>query len=270
MDGGAPGYGEFPRPIYRLTVTFMGLYGAASPLPHFYAQEVLKDERDDEHAARELMDLISLSSYRSHALSYFYSLLAFRVLELKDPAARGILFALMGEEFRADARPDDFRDLGVFASGIRSSGGLLALLRSAAPGTALELEENVPRWVEIPAGQRGMLRSATGRLGHSAVTGVKARDLAGKFRLRAVARDLGELEGLMPGGRVFAGIRAAVARYLEDPLVWDLEIHLPRGCASGVVLGARRGRLGLSAFVAPERAGRGQYVLNREPEGSYV
>jgi type VI secretion system protein ImpH len=248
----------------------MGLYGAASPLPNFYAQEVLRDERDDEFAVRELMDLISLSSYRSHALSYFYSLLSFRVLELKDPAARGILFSLMGEEFRQESRPDDFRDMGLFASGIRSAGGLLSLLRSAAPGTPLELEENVPRWVEIPLHQRGMLRASTGRLGESAVAGVRARDLAGKFRLRAEARSIAELEGLMPGGAVYGAVRAAAARYLDAPLVWDLEIRLPPGCARGVRLGERAGRLGLSAFLAPERSGRCQYVLNRDPEGAYV
>jgi type VI secretion system protein ImpH len=248
----------------------MGLYGAASPLPHFYAEEVLQDELNDERAVRELLDLLSLSSYRSHALAYFYSLLPFRVLEVKDPAARAILFSLMGEEYREESRPDDFKELKLFATKIRSSGGLLSLLRAAAPGTPLALEENVPRWVEIPEGQRGALGSPTGRLGQSALLGVKAKDLAGKFRLRAEARDTGELEGLMPGGRAFGAVSRAVARYLEAPLVWDLEIHLPRGAAKGVTLGAGEGRLGLSAFLAPGDGPEGQYVLNRMPEGAYV
>ncbi|MDR1039582.1 MAG: type VI secretion system baseplate subunit TssG [Deltaproteobacteria bacterium] len=270
LDGGGPGYGEYPRPLYRLTVTFMGLYGAASPLPPFYAQEILQDELNDESATRELFDLISLSSYRSHALAYFYSLLPFSVLELKDPAARGILFALMGEEFREEARRDDFRELRLFSTKIRSAGGLMSLLRSTAPGVPLELEECVPRWVAVPPEQRGRLRGPTARLGRTVLLGGRARDLGGKFRLRAVAKDLDGLEGLMPGGKVFGAIRAAVDRYLEAPLVWDLEIRLPRGAAEGVVLGARRGRLGLSAFLAPEKDPGGQYVFNRVPEGAHV
>jgi predicted component of type VI protein secretion system len=71
----------------------------------------------------------------------------------------------------------------------------------------------------------------------------------------------------MPGGRIYQGIKDAVARYLDSPLVWDLEIRMPEGRATGVTLGAGRGRLGLSAFLAPEKAKGGQYVLNPGPEG---
>ncbi|MDR3155208.1 MAG: type VI secretion system baseplate subunit TssG [Deltaproteobacteria bacterium] len=257
---------DFTHPLYRLTVTFMGLYGAASPLPHFYAQEILQDEINDEHAARELLDLISFSGYRAHALSYFYSLLPFRVLELRDPAARGALFALMGEPPRREVGAGDFTDFSLFATKVRSADGLLSLLRAAAPEAGLELIENVPRWVTIPEAQRGSLRGSASRLGSDAVLGSRAKDLAGKFRLRAAAGNLGELESLMPGGQASRAMAKAVARYLESPLVWDLEIRLPPGAAEGIVLGARKGRLGLSAFLAPDKARGGQRVFNRNPE----
>jgi type VI secretion system protein ImpH len=266
LDGGIPAAGGISDPLYRLTVTFMGLYGAASPLPHFYAQEILQDEQFDERAARELLDLVSLSSYRSHALSYFYSLLAFRVLELNDPVSRQILFAIMGEAYREESSAGDFREMKLFATKIRSAPGLVSLLQAAAPGIHLELVENVPRWVDIPGGQRAAVRGGASSLGRDMVLGVRARDLSGKFRLRARVRDLEGLEGLMPGGRVYGAVKAAVARYLASPLLWDLEIHLPPGAAEGVALGVRRGRLGLSAFLSPGGSPAGHYVLNRDPE----
>jgi type VI secretion system protein ImpH len=58
--------------LYRLTVTFMGLYGSASPLPPFYATEVLDDVLNDENAVRDLLDIISLPSYRNHCEAYFH------------------------------------------------------------------------------------------------------------------------------------------------------------------------------------------------------
>jgi type VI secretion system protein ImpH len=71
-------------PIFLITVTFMGLYGSASPLPPFYPRDVLEDVLDEKFGLREFFDLISYFSYRNHAYTHFRRSFPSRIIEDGD------------------------------------------------------------------------------------------------------------------------------------------------------------------------------------------
>lgn len=48
---------------FRLTVSFMGLYGVASPLPLFYTERLIDLERNDHSAARGFVDVLHQMLY---------------------------------------------------------------------------------------------------------------------------------------------------------------------------------------------------------------
>ena len=52
---------------YRLTATFLGLYGQASPLPTFYTEDLLEESAADLSASR---DFIDIANHRLFALLY--------------------------------------------------------------------------------------------------------------------------------------------------------------------------------------------------------
>jgi type VI secretion system protein ImpH len=244
--------------LWRLTVTFMGLYGSASPLPPFYAQEILDDALNDEDDCRRLLDLIALPSYRNHVEAFFHNHLPFRLMEENDPACLALLYSLLGWGHgsllsRISDPKGELAYLGLFATQSRHAPGLLAYLAGRLGLVGVELEQCVLRWVRIPERQRCRPGSSAldgRRLGSGAVLGRRARDRTGQFRLRLAVADEAAFVELMPGGAVRARLEQAVDRYLTAPLVYDLRLELAASAARGVRLGAGR-RLGLDAFLAP-------------------
>jgi type VI secretion system protein ImpH len=247
---------DYP-PSYELTVTFMGLYGAASPLPPFYGQEILEDELSDLIGPRELYDLISYSSYRNHAAAYFYSQFALRLLEEDDPIARQIISALMGSPPHAASGmgplgtiSDDFNFLGLFSTAAKPALGLALYLGGKAQLKGLTIEECVPRWVTIPEEERAYLGRSGNTLGENCQLGSRGRDLEGKFRIHAVAKDTEELVSLMPQGAAYNRLLEGITSFLDCPLVADLKVTLAKGAAKPTILSSF-GRLSLSAMLAP-------------------
>jgi type VI secretion system protein ImpH len=245
-------------PIYRLTVTFMGLCGAASPLPPFYAQEVLEDVLNEEFDCQRLFDLISFPSYRNHAEAYFHSRLPFRVIEENDGSCLNMLFSLMGLGNQAIlSELDDANSflafMGLFITQSRSAGALLTYVSKILELPEADLEQCVLRWVEIPIDQRCSLGSSPRQyrsLGAGALLGRRAKDRSGMFRLTFSLSDWWSFNRIIPGGHARAKLEKAIDRFLTSPLVYDLKLILAPGVAVPARLGCGH-RLGRSCFLSP-------------------
>jgi type VI secretion system protein ImpH len=251
---------EDPRdpgwPLYSLKVTFMGLYGSSSPLPPFYAREVMEDSLALEDNSEKLFDLITLPSYLNHAEAYFYNLLPFRLMEENDHTCFDILQSLMGLGAVAGQTGKDNADLAflnLFATQARHAQGLMTYLGFRFHLGDATLQQCVLRWVPISDEQRsrlGLRDHCT--LGSGAVLGQRAKDVAGKFTITFSVSDQKLFHDLMPGGALRGELEKAVDRYLTSPLVYDLILVLAPGAAQGVTLGQGQWRsLGLSTFLAP-------------------
>ncbi|MDR1870670.1 MAG: type VI secretion system baseplate subunit TssG [Deltaproteobacteria bacterium] len=241
---------------HSLTVTFMGLSGAASPLPPFYAQEILADVLNEDYGSSLLVNLISMPSYQLHATAFFHNQLAFRLMEVEDPDCWAMINAFIGlgdEETIATAARDegDLACLGLLASQVRSPDGLLAFVAGRFHFPVTEINQCVLRWVAIPVEQRLVLGGDRefNALGGT-VLGRKAPDVCGQFSLTIPVTDRFLFESLKPGGHQRVAFEKTVDRYLNSPLVYSLKVIFSPGVVPGLRLG-RNGSLGRWACLAP-------------------
>ncbi|MDR2140542.1 MAG: type VI secretion system baseplate subunit TssG [Deltaproteobacteria bacterium] len=239
---------------YRLTVTFMGLAGSCSPLPPFYAQQILDDTLNEDYGSSQLVNLIALPSYRRHAEAFFHNNVSFRLLEEKDPSCWTVIHALLGlghSGMEAESHMGDLAYMGLLATQTRTAEGLLAFVAGQLKLKVTELTECVLRWVAIPVNQRLTLGGDRNyrALGASAL-GRAAQDVQGQFTMTIPVEDPELFERLKPEGELRLALEKAVDRYLTSPLVYCLKILLKPGVAPGVRLG-QVGALGRWACLSP-------------------
>ncbi|MDR2339354.1 MAG: type VI secretion system baseplate subunit TssG [Deltaproteobacteria bacterium] len=269
-------------PFHRLTVTFMGLYGSASPLPPFYGREVLEDVLDDMGGIRGFFDLISYFSYRNHAHALFLGNIASRILEAADGFTRLMLRSFLGVPHAAmrriiGRRDQDLPYLQLFATKLRHAPGLVTYLSGRLGGQELDLEECVPRTLDIPVGQRARLGHDSASLGETAMLGRHATDLTGKFRIVLKVSDMEGLEDFMPGGAKRKVLEEALARYVDSPLEWDVLVSLGEGSLEGFTLGSKKRPLGISTFLSPRKSdskdilspAMAKELLSRDPASGF-
>jgi type VI secretion system protein ImpH len=240
-------------PLYALTVTFMGLYGGASPLPALYGQAVIDESLDDERSVRDFLDILAAPFHRLHALAHFRNQLAIRLIELEDPEGLQILHGLLGLASRlapAGSLGERLAQMALWARHSRPAKGLKILL-SESLGWPVELETFVPRVVPIPEEARARLGiPASPRLGEGALTGETASDVRSKFNVHLTPPDEATFLSLLPGGEARARADEIIRSYAQEPLESELILHFRPGAIGGTTLGDGMG-LGQNAFLTP-------------------
>lgn len=223
---------EADLPLFRLTVTFLGLYGAAAPLPAFYTEAILAAE-EGESARRDFMDLfhhrlISLQ-YRLWVKYRYYlryeagandrtSEIVYSFFGLGPKPARTGLRLLYLERLLASA--------GLLAMNSRSPSLLTGLISYYFRGLAVAIEPFVPRRVAIPDDQRIRLGRANARLGDDMTLGATLNDIAGKFRLVLGPLNRARFEDFLPDGRDHGHLVELVNTLLREPLDFEFELRL--------------------------------------------
>jgi type VI secretion system protein ImpH len=217
----------------RLTVGFFGLYGAPSPLPSRYTEDLFEDEREGRGLVRDFFDI-----FNDRLLSLLFDVWAKYRLFIGQadggtdigagaPSARALLDALGGG---IDASAGDtFRFSPLAAQRVRSGAALAALVSEAlghVPVTCLPCRE---RRLSIPSDQRCRLGESSSVLGADLRLGDEAVDRAGAFRLRIGPLRRAAFRSLVEGGESQARLAHCVADFLPDPLAYDAEVLLAEG-----------------------------------------
>jgi type VI secretion system protein ImpH len=243
------------EPGFRVTATFLGLYGHASPLPTFYTEDLLEEEVSDESVTRDFLDIFN---HRLFALFFRCCIkyrLSFQVLEERNAADLDRLFCLLGlaEPRLREEIPQAyslFRYIGIMTQHPHSAWGLETMLQDAFRGVPVRVIQCFMRRVRIPPEQRLCLGQAGSRLGLDSVLGEQIEDRMGKIRLRVGPVDLAMFHGLLPGSREYERLAMMTRLYLQDPLDRDVELVLAENQARTVRLGeSTMSRLGLDTWV---------------------
>ena len=250
----------------EVTVTFMGLYGVASPLP-VYLYEDLATEAEDTKPLRDFLDIFNHRLY-----SYFYR--AWKKYRPEgstgssDREARSsggstdrfLAVAGLGTPGAVAGAPVSIPRLAGYAGllnrRVRNTEGLHTLLAAFTDGLPVEIIENVPRRVRVsdrPALGRGQ-QAAT--LGGSALVGATVTDVGGKFRVALGPMGIEDFEAYLPGGPKADALGWLVRLYAPDFLDFDVLLKLETQQVSALRLGDRNARLGENTWV-----GRGEAVL---------
>lgn len=257
--------------LYRMTVSFLGLYGVSSPLPTFYTEDLIDEQSEDESVNRDFLDFINQRLYELLYQAWSKSRQHLRIVEDKDSQALERLFCLVGlgeasqqRELRSPERL--IRYAGLFTQFPRSALGLRALLRDAMGLKALDIEQCIPRWVPIPEEQRARLGGRSSRLGSDIYVGRAVLDRMGKFRIHIGPLTRRKFQELMPGMPKHDLLLTLIRLYVSDALEYDLHMAMLPGEAQKTCLGgAQWSVLGLDTWVF-SRASIGAVDVTFHPE----
>jgi type VI secretion system protein ImpH len=242
------------RPPYHVYTTFLGLYGAHSPLPSFYAEEILHRSDEGDDPVRGFLDI-----FNHRLLSLLYrGMLKFRGHLLFDSTAGDEfswrLFALSGLSAHGLAEASGLpktrllQFAGLWCQLPRSAAALQAMLSTYLGLACVEVQQNVFRWVYLDPSARFRLGVQSNRLGDDAIAGRRIPDHTGKFRVSIGPVEYETYREYLPGTDK-ANALARLARLGSGGwLAFDLEVIL-RGEDTprlAVVLSAE-GQLGLTA-----------------------
>ena len=243
--GGAPGAAR-----YALELSFLALYGASSPLPTFYTEELIEEARNDASASRDFLNIFNQLLYVLYYRAYNAYKLGLRTVD-GDAGLEALQCALAGfglKGLRRGAETPAIREAAfasLFLHGTRTADGLAAYAAAMSGAPRIDVEQCVERQVPIPLNQRGRLGEA--RLGQ-ALAGVCARDCSGAMRIHVRDLDRRSLHLFIPGARGRRALDQAVKRYLNVPLAYDVVLHVKEDTPRTAALG--RHELGRNAFLS--------------------
>lgn len=246
--------------IARLTVGFLGLWGANGPLPHHLTEYA----HDRMHQAGDptLVRFVDVFHHRMLVLFHRAWAAAQPTVSMDRPdsdAFAGYLGALMGLGLEATRRrggASDFAKLHyapLFATSARNADGLCDIL-SDYFGMPASIEEFVGEWLDLPVDERWHLGGPreTGALGR-VVLGGRIWSRANKFRIRLGPLESDAFEQMLPGGSAMAELSSLVRLYTNDEWDWELRLVLAPSVSTPIRLGGG-GRLGWTTRIGSSPA----------------
>lgn len=252
---------------FRLTTTFMGLYGVDTPLPLHYASEICGLDSDEEHV-RDFIDIIHhrvLSLfYRSWAKYRHY--LTFRP-DGSDPISNYMLcLAGLGPALRDENDAVDpvryVRYVGLLTQWPHSAAGLGGILRDFFEDFRIEITQCVGRWIAVPDDQCNKMGENHCRMGIDLTVGERIFDRKTTFRATVGPMGFDDYASFLPAGSRFAQINELVRLYVVDPLSFQLELGLKKSDVP---------RCSMSSSDAGARLGWTSWLVSGEPEeDSYI
>jgi type VI secretion system protein ImpH len=243
----------------RLRLNMLGLSGAGSPLPAFYAQQALED--GDANPTRMFLDLLNHRVHR--LLTPIWRRYRYRAAFRKgatDPFSRK-LFALIGLAGDPIRQAGDINwkrllpYLGLLSLRAHSAALIEAVLRYYFGHAALSIQQCLLRTVEIQDDQLNKLGIANSQMGQSLVLGERIKDRNGKFRVHIHELSWERFHEFLPIGTGYQPLLALVRFSLRDPLTYDIRLVLRRGEIRDLRLSTVNDcRLGWSSWLGRDQA----------------
>jgi len=242
----------------RITATFLGLYGAASPLPKFYTERLLDEQAEDASASRDFLDIFNNQFFLLHSLIASCSNPLRRHMLTFDRKAGRMLMALAsfgGDALRARLPDERFflRYAGFFFQQTRTASGLRAILADASGCAKTRIRCNALRLARVPSAQRLRLGLSAATLGEEATLGDAVPCYEGKIVAEFDSLDEKTFRGLLPGSLLAGVLHALIRNYCRQPLEYAVTARLLPNEARPVCLGGdgagRFASLGLDAWL---------------------
>jgi type VI secretion system protein ImpH len=222
---------EGGSPPYEMVVTFLGLYGAHSPLPGFYAEQILH-RSDEDDPIRPFLDIFNhrLLSLLCRGFLKYRGHLLFESEGSDEFSWR--LQALMGMESGHSSSETGLpaaplmRFTGLFCQKPRSAAAVASILKTYFDGIPLRVQQCVQRWFYLPRGLRLLLGRQSCRLGEDATIGERTPDRMGKFRVIIGPVDYDTYREFLPERAKLAALRKLAKLACPDWLDFDVEVIL--------------------------------------------
>ena len=252
------GVEEEELPSFKLTATFLGLYGPSSPLPSYYTEELLDEQNNDKSVSRDFLDIFNHVFFILYLLADKHYSLSRMVCEENDPDIIQRLFCLAGlaePELIQDSLHNQgalLRSIGLLTQFPRSSAGLRGLLADRT-GQQVYIHQCSSRLARIPRDQRCCLAENSCSLGRDTWIGTQAHDDQGKIRIIIGPMDADSFILGLPGKPNHDELIMLICFYLTQPLEFDLEAVMLPGEARAARLGENNwSSLGRDTWLNPD------------------
>lgn len=220
-----------PTPDYRyqLSVTFLGIYGASSPLPTFYTEDLLDDRMEDVPVTRDFMDIFNRPLYRQFYQCWSKYRWLIKLLDEADEEYHERLYSMLGLGHEVLRRTVPgvkglLRYLGLFTQFPRSALGLKTLLTDALGLPNISIDQCLPRQVPIAEEQRCLIGLRANVLGEDCHLGLQVTDQQSRFRINMGPLDAETLHHLLPDMPLHFRLGALLHLFLTSPLECELRL----------------------------------------------
>jgi type VI secretion system protein ImpH len=247
-----------PTGLVRLKTRFLGMFGPQGALPLTTTQEAYDWLRERDDAFPRFVDV-----FQRRFLALF-----FRSWSDAHPVAQndrpeedrfrvyiGAMIGIGTPAFRDADSISDFAKLqfaGLLAARVKSASRMRSFLSSLLRAR-VEVDEFVGTWLPFDPAERTRLGSANSRLGEDCVAGASMFSVSDKFRVRVFVRDIEHFKRFLPGSPLAEEIADAIFLYVGAEYDWDMELAIPAGEITPVLLG-KDVQLGWTSWMAPNWA----------------
>lgn len=259
---------------HRIEVTFLGLYGVATPLPLHYAVSILRsvesagtttpssDAAVDPNppAATPVRDFLDLLHHRLVSL-FYRAWTKYRYHVTFGMPGRDVLTDYLGLLAGTQTSWDErvlglsplrlIRYAGTLTQRPRSAAALEGLLLDYWKGLPVRITQGIGRWITLKPTDLNRIGALNSRLGEDLTVGEQVYDLSGAFRVSFGPMDWATYVSFLPDTPRFGQTRAFVRLYCMDPLAFSIELKLRPGEVPETLLSSddSSSRLGFSSWV---------------------
>ncbi len=250
-------------PHFNIEATFLELYGPSSPLPTFYTENLLAELSEDKSITRDFLDIINAPLYTVYFKIWNKYRLFYRIVEQLDHDTLQRLYCLLGlENDTLQKQVDDsyslLRYIGLTTQFPRSAEGLRTMISDNLDEPSIRIIQCISRIAVIPEDQRFILGVSGNTLGENSYLGEEIEDRMGKFRIQASPADSESFHRFLPDRQAFGKINDLVHFYLDQPLLWDMELIIDSENIQPARLGGDRwSQLGWNTWTYSEKVHRG-------------
>ncbi len=223
-------------------LSFMGLLGISSPLPHYFTDYGAKHSEESS----PLTDFINIFDHRIYSL-FYHAYMKYRSVPTwsrhEDSDLHKRIAAFTGLNSDDPVTNQLLSCAGLFA-GVSRNADSLAEILSECLGADIRIEQWVPRWAAVENCTRLGLNLV---IGDDALLGERVFDRTGKIRIVISLEKGDDFESFLISSQKRESINSIVAIFSPQPLDFDIEIRFRASMLIPVQLGSDNAKMGISA-----------------------
>jgi type VI secretion system protein ImpH len=254
---------------FRITTTFLGLYGSSSPLPAYFSEQILWDEG----YRRNVRDFLDLFHHRLISLFYrAWTKYRYHITFKKggaDPLSTRLLSMLgldevSAREERAIPAIRFLRYAGALTLHPRSASVLQGVLVDFFDGLSVSVQSFQKRRVRIQEDQQNRLGARNCALGSDCTVGGTIEDCGGKIRLSLGPLSHEKFAEFLPDGKHYRPLQEILDQYLIDQMDYDTEFLVVTDDIPSMRLSSKApAALGWNSWLLPPAGPYDSVVMQR-------
>jgi len=236
----------------ELTLNFLGLFGASSPLPSHYCEMVLESADSD----KMLSEFLNLFNHHIQKMAYpIWQRQRYYIQyqkDLQDKFSKYML-SLLGLYSQTQVKSSglDLKKLlpyiGILSMKQKSAGTLVSVLRHYLEHDELEIVQCIEMNADIPSWQRSSLGDANATLGGDLLIGESLKTKSSKFQILLKQVSWDGLYEYSVHGKKMRELQELIDLALNEPLEHELCLELSKDEIKPCALGEHY--LGVNSFI---------------------